>query len=108
MNDLNQSGICFVLQVPSCEQPVALADMIVPCGEMYVGDLIAYRDKHVVEVYRLRCMSDNTDIVVQGQSCIATEIDNRLCKGGRNLHFSQPAVLFRPSHGYRMATGCAS
>jgi hypothetical protein len=53
-----------------------------PCGEIHAGDLIAYRGKHVVQVHRLWCMPDNTDIVVQGQSLIATEIDNRWRKGG--------------------------
>ena len=56
--------------------------MQLPCGEIHAGDLIAYRGKHVVEVHRLWCMPDNTDIVVQGQSLIATEIDNRWRKGG--------------------------
>ena len=53
-----------------------------PCGDVQHGDLIAYRGKQVVEVQRFWCSPDSTEIILQGISLIATEIDSMWRKGG--------------------------
>ena len=70
-----------------------------PCGDVQHGDIIAYRGKRVLEVQRCWCSPNSTDIVLQGLSLIATEIDSKWRRGGE--------VLFVPVEGVVQACAWA-